>query len=272
MERKKIFRSVWFWVVLVVLVALGLSAVFSGGSAYEPVQTSVALQQIEDGNVESVTINDKEQTLDLDLRDPVDGNSQISASYPIGASDDVFALVSGLGPDGQPAGDGVDFTTNVTQDSVLVSVLISFLPFLILLLLLFWLFNSMQGGGRGVMAFGKSKAKVVSKDTPKTTFADVAGADEAIEELQEIKDFLANPVKFQAVGAKIPKGVLLFGPPGTGKTLLARAVAGEAGVPFFSISDRKSTRLNSSHANISYAVFCLKKKKNKPSPPIYPST
>ena len=94
----------------------------------------------------------------------------------------------------------------------------------------------MQGGGRGVMAFGKSKAKQVTKDTPKTTFADVAGADEAVEELHEIKDFLQNPVKFQAVGAKIPKGVLLFGPPGTGKTLLARAVAGEAGVPFFSIS------------------------------------
>src|SRR3712207_3940532 len=94
----------------------------------------------------------------------------------------------------------------------------------------------MQGGGRGVMAFGKSKAKVVSKDTPKTTFADVAGADEAIEELHEIKDFLANPVKFQAVGAKISKGVLLFGPPGTGKTLLARAVAGEARVTFFSSS------------------------------------
>ena len=94
----------------------------------------------------------------------------------------------------------------------------------------------MQGGGRGVMQFGKSKAKQVTKDTPKTTFADVAGADEAVEELYEIKDFLQNPVKFQAVGAKIPKGVLLFGPPGTGKTLLARAVAGEAGVPFFSIS------------------------------------
>src|SRR3712207_7276 len=132
--------------------------------------------------------------------------------------------------------DALPIYTNVTQDSVLVSLLISFLPFVILLLLLFWLFNSMQGGGRGVMAFGKSKAKQITKDSPKTTFSDVAGADEAIEELQEIKDFLANPVKFQAVGAKIPKGVLLFGPPGTGKTLLARAVAGEAGVPFFSIS------------------------------------
>ncbi|PRY43190.1 cell division protease FtsH [Geodermatophilus tzadiensis] len=231
MERKKIFRSVWFWVVLVVLVALGLSSFLGGGSDYKAVDTSVALQQIEDGNVSSVTINDKEQTLDLDLVDPVDGEDRISAAYPVGASDDVFDLVSGAGD-----AEGVDFTTNVTQDSVFVSVLISFLPFLILLLLLFWLFNSMQGGGRGVMAFGKSKAKQITKDSPKTTFSDVAGADEAIEELQEIKDFLQNPVKFQAVGAKIPKGVLLFGPPGTGKTLLARAVAGEAGVPFFSIS------------------------------------
>ena len=102
--------------------------------------------------------------------------------------------------------------------------------------LLFFFMNQMQGGGSKVMQFGKSKAKVVSKDTPKTTFADVAGADEAVEELEEIKEFLQEPAKFQAVGAKIPKGVLLYGPPGTGKTLLARAVAGEAGVPFYSIS------------------------------------
>ena len=103
--------------------------------------------------------------------------------------------------------------------------------------LIFWfLLSSMQGGGNKVMQFGKSKAKLVSKESPKVTFADVAGADEAIEELEEIKDFLKEPAKFQAVGARIPKGVLLYGPPGTGKTLLARAVAGEAGVPFYSIS------------------------------------
>src|SRR3954471_6928701 len=232
MERKKIFRSVWFWVVLVVLLSLAFSSLFRGNGSFQEVSTATALEQIENGNARQVTINDKEQTLDLELNNPVDGSDKITAAYPLGAADDVFDLVSGARNDGTP----VDFDTNVTQDSVLVSLLISFLPFVILLLLLFWLFNSMQGGGRGVMAFGKSKAKVVSKDTPKTTFADVAGADEAIEELQEIKDFLANPVKFQAVGAKIPKGVLLFGPPGTGKTLLARAVAGEAGVPFFSIS------------------------------------
>src|SRR2546423_13293925 len=94
----------------------------------------------------------------------------------------------------------------------------------------------MQGGGSRVMQFGKAKARQVSKDQPKVTFADVAGCDEAVEELQEIKEFLESPAKFQAIGAKIPKGVLLFGPPGTGKTLLARAVAGEAGGPFFSIS------------------------------------
>ncbi|HET6394509.1 MAG TPA: ATP-dependent metallopeptidase FtsH/Yme1/Tma family protein, partial [Blastococcus sp.] len=231
MERKKIFRSVWFWVVLVVLVALTFSSLFSGNGGYQEVRTSVALAQFGDGNVESVTINDKEQTLDLDLRNEVEGSDKITASYPLGASEDVYDLVTGQGD-----ADAVQFDTNVTQQSLLVSLLVSFLPFLILLLLLFWLFNSMQGGGRGVMQFGKSKAKQVTKDTPKTTFSDVAGADEAVEELHEIKDFLQNPVKFQAVGAKIPKGVLLFGPPGTGKTLLARAVAGEAGVPFFSIS------------------------------------
>ena len=113
---------------------------------------------------------------------------------------------------------------------------ISLLPILLIVGLLFFFMNQMQGGGSRVMQFGKSKAKLVAKDTPKTTFADVAGADEAIEELQEIKEFLENPAKFQAIGAKIPKGVLLYGPPGTGKTLLARAVAGEAGVPFYSIS------------------------------------
>src|SRR5699024_3994393 len=96
--------------------------------------------------------------------------------------------------------------------------------------------SRMQGGGGKVMQFGKSKAKLITKDMPQVTFVDVAGADEAVEELHEIKEFLSEPAKFQAVGAKIPKGVLLYGPPGTGKTLLATAVAGEAGVPFYSIS------------------------------------
>jgi cell division protease FtsH len=118
----------------------------------------------------------------------------------------------------------------------IISLLVTLLPFVLLVVVFLFLMNQMQGGGSRVMNFGKSRAKMITKDTPKTTFADVAGVDEAIEELQEIKDFLESPAKFQAIGAKIPKGVLLYGQPGTGKTLLARAVAGEAGVPFFSIS------------------------------------
>jgi cell division protease FtsH len=116
------------------------------------------------------------------------------------------------------------------------TLIFDMLPYLLIILFFVFMLNQMQGGGSRVMNFGKSKAKLITKDTPKTTFADVAGADEAIEELQEIKEFLQSPGKFQAIGAKIPKGVLLYGPPGTGKTLLARAVAGEAGVPFYSIS------------------------------------
>ena len=131
---------------------------------------------------------------------------------------------------------GVKFDSKGIGTSAWWSILSSLLPFVILIG--FWLFlmNQMQGGGSKVMSFGKSRAKRMAPDSPKTTFKDVAGVDEAVEELQEIKEFLENPKKFQALGARIPKGVLLYGPPGTGKTLLARAVAGEAGVPFFSIS------------------------------------
>ena len=127
-------------------------------------------------------------------------------------------------------------STLLVESSWFGSLLFSLVPILLLVGLFWFMMSQMQGGGSKVMQFAKSKAKLISKESPKVTFDDVAGADEAVEELHEIKDFLKDPTKFQAVGARIPKGVLLYGPPGTGKTLLARAVAGEAGVPFYSIS------------------------------------
>src|SRR5690625_787967 len=137
-----------------------------------------------------------------------------------------------------------------------MSMLGFLIPFLIIAALFGVLQSRMQGGGSQMMKCGKSQAKLMSKDTPQVTFKDVARAEEAVEELHEIQEFLTEPEKFKAVGAKIPTGVLLYGPPGTGKTLIARALAGEAGV------DRKSTRLNSSHVAITYAVFTLKKQIN----------
>ena len=173
--------------------------------------------------MQSATIKDSKQIIQITLKD----GSKYQASF---ATQQALPLATDLNKH------NINYSVNVDHGNVLLSVALNFLPILLVVGLLLFFMNSMQGGGSRVMNFGKSKAKLVSKDTPKTTFADVAGANEAIEELYEIKEFLSNPAKFQAVGAKIPKGVLLYGPPGTGKTLLARAVAGEAGVPFYSIS------------------------------------
>ena len=227
MDRRRILKSPWFWIVLGLLVVLAVPTLFRGNGGYSEVPTSVALAQLESGNYTTATVNDREQTVDITLKNEVDGHDKITSAYPTGLVDRVGEV---LDQKKQP------FETKISSQNIFVSLLISLVPILLVVFLLFFIMNSVQGGGSRVMNFGKSKAKLVSKDTPKTTFADVAGADEAIEELQEIKEFLENPAKFQAIGAKIPKGVLLYGPPGTGKTLLARAVAGEAGVPFYSIS------------------------------------
>jgi cell division protease FtsH len=227
MDRTRFFRKPLFWFVLAILGALLLSTLFTGGGEYKKVDTSVALAQLADNNVTKVKLEDKEQVIDLDLKNPVQGSNKIQASYPAQATPQIFKEVTDQ---------HVPYDVVVTQESVFVSILITLLPVVVVVILLLLFMSQMQGGGSRVLNFGKSKAKLISKDTPKTTFSDVAGCEEAIEELHEIKDFLQNPAKYQALGAKIPKGVLLYGPPGTGKTLLARAVAGEAGVPFYSIS------------------------------------
>jgi cell division protease FtsH len=232
MNRKRILRSWWLWGLLVLFVIFVLPSLLSGGSGFHSVGTSDGLTQITSGNVTSAVINDKEQSLDLTLKTPFDGKytkitTQYPANYTTAVTNDLVNAQKTF---------HTTFRTHVSKANTWLSLLVSLLPILLIVGVLFFVMSQVQGGGNRVMSFGRSKAKLVNKDTPKTTFADVAGADEAIEELQEIKDFLANPARFQAIGAKIPKGVLLYGPPGTGKTLLARAVAGEAGVPFYSIS------------------------------------
>jgi cell division protease FtsH len=231
MNRKRILRSWWLWGLVVLFVIFVLPSLLSGGSDYHAVSTTTAIEQIESGNVTKAVQSDKEQLLQLELKKPLEGKyGKISTQYPSLYSDEITNDLV------KAADRGTDFRTHVSKENTWLSLLVSLLPILLIVGVLFFVMSQVQGGGNRVMSFGRSKAKLVNKDTPKTTFSDVAGADEAIEELQEIKEFLANPAKFQAIGAKIPKGVLLYGPPGTGKTLLARAVAGEAGVPFYSIS------------------------------------
>ncbi len=209
-------------------VIVGASLLSSIGGPKE-ISTADAVSNIQRNSVESAIITDRNQVLELTLKD----GRQVRASYVAGQGVNLQELLQGKADSGQLPG---GYNVVVPTDNILVTLLISLLPIALIIFLLFFFMTQMQGGGSRLMSFGKSKAKMITKDMPQTNFSDVAGADEAVEELHEIKEFLADPTKFQAVGAKIPKGVLLYGPPGTGKTLLARAVAGEAGVPFYSIS------------------------------------
>lgn len=218
-------------------------------SPQAPVQlsTSEFIQALEDGRVVSVTAKARDGELEGMVREEWTTKERV----PIGAErdaerikpkkpemvpftsayvgEDTFAAMMAEHPE-------VEFKVDSQAVSVFWSVVLNLLPVAAILILVFFMLNQMQGGNSKIMSFGKARAKRLTRDQPRITFKDVAGADEAVEELQEIKEFLSNPGKFQALGAKIPKGVLLVGPPGTGKTLLARAVAGEAGVPFFTIS------------------------------------
>ncbi|MGW0802182.1 ATP-dependent zinc metalloprotease FtsH [Nonomuraea sp. NPDC002799] len=238
MDLKRFTRGPLLWILGIVVLLLLVTQLWSGGGNYKQADTSLVLQQIRAGNVSNAVVTDKDNRIQLTLVNPVTVKPGDTPTKMI-QSDWVTGYGSKLTDELQAqveAGKTKSFNTEVPKENFLVSILISFLPIVIIVLIFLFIMNQMQGGGSRVMNFGKSKAKLITKDTPKTTFADVAGADEAIEELQEIKEFLQAPAKFQAIGAKIPKGVLLYGPPGTGKTLLARAVAGEAGVPFYSIS------------------------------------
>jgi cell division protease FtsH len=232
----RFFRSALFPLIVIVLLVYLASQALMGEKpkqklTYSELQTQVASQ----GNsgtpeIKEIVINPKNQEMTVEYQ-PTDGGdkgTKTKVAYPSPESLVTFER--------DMRTHNVEYDSKSTGGSPWWSLLTSLLPFV--LLFGFWIFlmNQVQGGGSKVMSFGKSRAKRMTPDSPKIGFKDVAGVDEAVEELHEIKEFLENPKKFQALGARIPKGVLLYGPPGTGKTLLARAVAGEAGVPFFSIS------------------------------------
>jgi len=230
MDLKRIFRG-WMLAILLVFVLLIVVLKFVGsGQTYQQTSTSQVVSLVENGKIKSAILNDNTQIIQIITKSgqALEATWVGNQGQALTQSMDRQVAARALPPD--------VYKANNPQSNSLLSVLLGWLPFIVIFLLFFVFMNQMQGGGSRVMNFGKSRAKLITKDTPKTTFADVAGADEAIEELEEIKEFLQTPAKFQAIGAKIPKGVLLYGPPGTGKTLLARAVAGEAGVPFYSIS------------------------------------
>jgi cell division protease FtsH len=228
-DFKKILRGPVFWIAIAIIFVLIGSSLISGVGAPEEVDTSAAISEISDGNVDTATITDRDQVLELVLKN----GETVRSTYVTGQGIVLQELLQAEADSGALPG---GYNVVVPSENILFTLIISLIPFILLVLIMVFIFSQMQGGGSKLMQFGKSKAKLVTKDMPQTTFADVAGAAEAVEELEEIKDFLQDPEKFKAVGAKIPKGVLLYGPPGTGKTLLARAVAGEAGVPFYSIS------------------------------------
>ena len=231
MKKRRLHKTPAFWILIAVLAFFLYGQFASANATFKKVDTSVVLKAIADEQVKSAVVVDREQLIQITLKSGVkiSDATRVEASYIVGQETQVIDLLKAHQPPQL-------WDVKVPRTSALMSFIMTVGPIILIAFVFLFFMNQMQGGGGRVMQFGRSKAKLMAKDTPKTTFADVAGVDEAVEELQEIKEFLAEPAKFQAIGAKIPKGVLLYGPPGTGKTLLARAVAGEANVPFYSIS------------------------------------
>lgn len=223
-------RSPITWILLAIMIFWGYSQISNTGRSFKEVETQTIIGAITAQQIDSALLLAQDQQIRVVLKSGVkiEDSNRLQASYLANQESELVKILSENPPPNK-------WNVKVTRQSLLVSMLFTLIPFILIAFVFFYLISRAQGGGRAFQ-FGSSRAKLNPKDKPQTKFDDVAGADEAIEELREIKDFLVDPAKYQKLGAKIPKGVLLYGPPGTGKTLLARAVAGEANVPFFSIS------------------------------------
>ena len=229
-RSQKIFRGPLFWIIVAIFGVTIFGQVTNAANRYTEIKTSQAIDAISKSQVDSAVLVDKSQKIRLILSggNTIKGATKVEASYIARQEPNLIDALTANPP-------AKGWSVSVPKQSFLTTFFFTFGPILIIGFLFFLMMSNAQGGNR-VFSFGKSRAKLQDNDVPQNTFDDVAGADEAIAELEEIKDFLADPAKYALLGAKIPKGVLLYGPPGTGKTLLARAVAGEAKVPFYSIS------------------------------------
>jgi cell division protease FtsH len=220
-------RTVLIYLIVIVVAVMAVNAFVSSATAPETLTLDDLLSRVTGGQVDAVTIKQGSNVVEGQITESSGQTTRFATSYPEGYEEALTTLL---------VDSGVEVRVDAENPGILQWFLGTILPYVLIFGVFIFILMQLQGGGNRVMAFGRSKAKQVTRDQPKVSFKDVAGLDEAVEELQEIKEFLSRPQKFRAMGARIPKGVLLFGPPGTGKTLLARAVAGEAGVPFFSIS------------------------------------
>ena len=220
-------RTVLIYTIVIVVAVMAVNAFVSSATAPDVLTLDELESRLSAGQVDVVAIKQKSNVVTGTLTDESGQKVRFQTSYPEGYEE---AMTKEL------IAAGAEVEVDAENPGILQWFLGTILPYVLIFGVFIFILMQIQGGGNRVMAFGRSKAKQVTRDQPKVSFKDVAGLDEAVEELQEIKEFLSRPQKFRAMGAKIPKGVLLYGPPGTGKTLLARAVAGEAGVPFFSIS------------------------------------